>query len=416
MTESSAIRRTTLALMLAQSSASAGFLGMATINAILMAKLSGLDTLAGVPTALVLAGAAAAAYGAGRLTARLGRKRLLTAGSLIGVLGGVVAGLGVLWSSLWLFLPGLLLIGMGRGTLDQSRYAAASINPPDKRAGAISTVVWGGTIGAVLGPLLVDPAGQVASRFGVSPFAGPPFVTAALIGLAGALIAIMLRRVDLRALEQGADARYNPATSAANPVRRAGQLPIFAVPAARAAMLTMACAQASMSLMMTIVGLYMTKTGHTLSDVGSVITGHVLGMYALSPLVGRLADRIGRRAVSLLGIATLAAGCVLTPMSLFTPWIVFSEFLVGFGWSMCYITGSAMLTNALTPQERARSQGASDVFVNVASGFGSLSSGLILQAGGFWVVAMFGLAVSLLPLLAIWSAGRHTPRPAPAGA
>ncbi|HQV70804.1 MAG TPA: MFS transporter [Thermoflexales bacterium] len=405
MTNEKATTRATIALMLTQSSASAGFLSMTSVNAVLMARLSGMDSLAGVPQTLILIGAAISAYFVGRMVARAGRKPLLMMGSLLGVAGALVAGAGVIGTTLLLFLPGLLMIGMARGAMDQGRYAAAAINPPNNRARAISLVVWGGTIGAVLGPLLVDPSGQVATSLGLSPFAGPPFVTAILLGVAGILIFVLLRGVDFRVLSRQIDEKYgNPAAASSAKVDKTHtglKAPVFTVPAARAAMITMACAQAAMSLMMTIISLYMIKNGHTPGDVGSVITAHVLGMYALSPLVGNLADRIGRRNTSVIGIFVLAAACVLTPVFLPTPWIMFCEFLVGFGWSLCYISSGAMLTNALTHEQRAQSQGTSDVFVNVASAFGSLSSGFLLNSFNFWIVAFFGLCVSLAPLLAM---------------
>jgi MFS family permease len=320
----------------------------------------------------------------------------------------LIAGVGVITTSLWLFVPGLFLLGTSRGSLDQGRYAVAGITPPVKRASALSMVVWGGTVGAVLGPLLVAPSGQIATNFGVTPFAGAPFVTAALVGVAGLLIFFLLKGVDLRALAQAIDAKFGspgqtPSTN--EPAKKGLKAPVFVVPAARAAMITMACAQASMTLMMAIISVYMLKNGHTLEDVGVVITAHVLGMYALSPLVGRLADHIGRKATAIIGVFVLAAACVLTPVFLFTPWIMFCEFGVGFGWCLCYISGGAMLTNALTHEQRAQSQGASDVFVNVASAFGSLSSGILLTAFNFWIVAFFGLCVSLIPLLALVGRG-----------
>lgn len=403
MSNQNATRRATIALMLTQSSASAGFLSMTSINAVLMARLSGLDSLAGVPQALILMGAALSAFWVGQMMSRLGRKPLLMLGSALGVAGALIAGAGVILTTLWLFLPGLFMIGMARGAMDQGRYAAAAINPPSNRARAISMVVWGGTIGAVLGPLLVDPSGQIAILFGLSPFAGPPFVTAALLGVAGLLIFVLLQGVDLRALSRSIDETYGGAArspSAKIDKTQTGlRAPVFVVPAARAAMIVMACSQAAMSLMMTIISLYMIKNGHTPGDVGSVITAHVLGMYALSPLVGNLADRIGRKNTALIGIFVLAAACMLTPMFLFTPWIMFCEFFVGFGWSLCYISGGAMLTNALTHEQRAQSQGTSDVFVNMASAVGSLSSGFLLNSFNFWIVAFFGLCVSLAPLL-----------------
>lgn len=414
MTNEQATTRATIALMLTQASASAGFLTSTTVNAAIMVRLSGQESLAGVPQTLILLGAALAAYFAGRMTLRIGRKTLLQMGTVIGVLGGLIAGAGVITTTLWLFVSGLLMLGMSRGSLDQGRYAVAGITPPAKRASALSMVVWGGTVGAVLGPLLVAPSGKIAASFGVTPFAGAPFVTAALVGLAGLLIFLLLRGVDLRALAQAIDAKFGAPTavpSTQTTSKKGLSAPVFAVPAARAAMITMACAQAAMQLMMAIISVYMLKNGHELEEVGIVITAHVLGMYALSPLVGRLADRIGRKPTAVIGVFVLAASCVLTPLFLFTPWIMFCEFGVGFGWCLCYISGGAMLTNALTHEQRAQSQGTSDVFINISSAFGSLSSGILLTAFNFWIVAFFGLLVSITPLLVLRDRNKDSAQP-----
>ncbi len=183
--DSRAVRKTTAALLIAQSISSAALLISSTVNPIVAAQLGGQDALAGLPTALVLGGASLAAYPAGRLMGRYGRRFGLVAGCGVGIAGALVAGLSVMAGALALFFGGLLLLGAGRGTLDQGRYAAAEINPPVHRARAISTVIFGGTIGAILGPLLVAPASRFAAQLGLAPLAGPYLGTACLLALTG---------------------------------------------------------------------------------------------------------------------------------------------------------------------------------------------------------------------------------------
>ena len=137
---------------------------------------------------------------------------------------------------------------------------------------------------------------------------------------------------------------------------------------------------------------------------------HVLGMFAFSPLVGQLADRMGKKQTIALGAITLGMGAALAPFSLWTPWLAFAQFLVGLGWSMMFVSGSALLTDALGLAERARLQGASDTCVQLGAAAGSLSGGLLLATVGFTALSVIGMGVALLPLLFVTRASGQTPR------
>jgi MFS family permease len=188
-------------------------------------------------------------------------------------------------------------------------------------------------------------------------------------------------------------------TTAVQNVQRSLRRMLGEVPAARTALVAMAAGQASMALMMSCISIHMKDHNHGLGDIAMVISMHTLGMFALSPLVGLLTDRIGRRPVIVIGAAILVIGSVLVPVSLHTPVIAFAEFLVGLGWSGCYVAGSTLLTDALGRDERARLQGANDAVVAVCSAIGSLSSGILLELIGIWPLALVGMAVAALPLL-----------------
>ncbi len=403
MNDESAVKRATIALMLAQASASSGFLAMTTINAIVAVKMSNNNAnFAGIPSALVLAGASAMAYFAGLIASRYGRRNSLLIGVSLCIVGALLSGIGININQLGLFLPSLFLFGFGRGALDQSRYAAGDLVPADRRARAISTVVWGGTFGAIIGPQLVDPTSAIAGSLGLNPDSGPAFATVLLQIIAGLCIGLLTIGVDWKGIAQRMGAQDKIKISSS-------RWPVFAIPRARAAFITMVCAQSAMSLMMTIISVHMKAHGMGLNEVGNVITAHVLGMFAFSPLVGRLADRIGRQQTIYIGVAVLAAGCIITPILLLTPFIMFGEFLVGLGWSLCFVSSAALLTNSLAPEQRAVSQGTTDVFVNAGAAIGAISSGILLNLLGFYLVCAFGLTVAIIPLLAVITWGRGTP-------
>jgi MFS family permease len=394
----SAARRITWTLFLTQSLGSAALIANATVNPIVGAELSGRDALSGLPSTLLLIGAASAAQPAGRLMQRIGRRWGLALGFFIGMAGMVVGGLAIVGGNFALFLLGLLLIGGARGAVDQSRYAAADAQLPERRARAISTVVFAGTIGAVVGPKMVGPAGNLLSGFGVTPLAGPMWSGAILFGGAGLLIALLLRPDprDMALAIAAAQPTQNQTSAPARPLRT-----IMRLPTAQLALAAMVCGQVVMVLVMTVTSLHMYHHQHGLGDVGTVITAHTLGMYGLSVVTGPLADRFGRPLTIAAGALLLIAGSLVAPLSLMTSWLALALFLVGLGWNLCYIAGSSLLADILAPSERGNVQGANELAVNLASACSSLSSGFILDAFGYTTLGMAGAALALIPLALI---------------
>lgn len=395
--------RVMLGLMLAQSLSQVAYNTATTITTLTAVQLSGQKALAGLAGMTSLAGAALAAYPAGKLMARVGRRNGLTLGALLCCLGAFIAGFGIVRASFLGFLWGLFVLGMGRATLEQSRFAVAEVNQPERRARAMSLVIWGATVGAVIGPLLATPMGNWALSMGLNTYAGPLLFTSAMYLVVGMVLFAVLS-VNWKGLVERA-----AATSLQSQVDDAPQAPeksrsfreALREPAVFTALLAMMCGQAAMVLLMASVSVHMDDHNHGLGDISAVISMHVLGMFALSPLVGQLADRWGRKQVIALGAGILMTGCVIAPLSYDTPWIALAQFCVGLGWSCCYVAGGALLTDALGVSERARLQGANDTVVSLASATGSLSSGLLLAASGFTLVAGVGFAVALLPLLAV---------------
>lgn len=396
-----ATRRIIGALFVTQSLASAAIIANIAVNAIAGAQLSGNDALAGLPATLMLAGAALSAYPAGRAMQRFGRRPGLLVGMVLGLMGMLIDGVAVLSHSFLLFLGGLFVVGMARGIIDQSRYAAADVVSPERRAGAISTVVFASTIGAVGGPLLVGPLGQVAAAGGLPELTGPMFGGVALFAIA-TLVMFVFMRPDPRTLAL----RLNVQTTTADattvvPVRSVGT--ILRLPLVRAGLVSMVLGQVVMVLVMSVTSLHMSHHAHGLDSISLVIGAHTFGMFGLSMFTGRIADRLGRPLTIIFGALMLIVGALIAPASLLTPWLALGLFLVGLGWNFCYIAGSALVADAIVPSERGAVQGASDLLVNLGSAFGSLSSGFILAGLGYLLLCLIGAVLSLIPLsAALW--------------
>lgn len=388
----------TAVLFAQQSLASAGFIAAATLNSIVGAKLAGNVRWAGVPSAVYLFGGALAAFGWGQVFDWLGRRNGLFMGLVIGAIGSGVAFYAIARESFGLFIAGLLLMGIANAAVQLSRFAAAEVNPPEARGRAISNVVIGGTIGAVIGPLVAGPAGQYIKPFAGDELAGAYLVAMVLFAIGSAVVLAGLRP-DPRDIGRKLAAQFPASSVSSGPAR--SLLEIFRQPAALVALLAMVFGQIVMILVMVITSLHMSDHNHLLSDISIVISAHTFGMYAFSVISGQLVDRWGRGPVILAGASALNLACLAATFSTDVAPLGASLFLLGLGWNFCYVGGSTLLADQLSPAERGRTQGFNDLLVGLASAAGSVTSGLIFAALGYNVMAYSGAALALLPLGAV---------------
>jgi len=389
-------RKTTFTLFLAQSLFSAGFIAMATVSSILGAKLGG-KPWAGVPSAVLLTGSALAASAWGVLMDKIGRRNGITLGLLLGVTGSGLIALAVNQSLLPLMLAGMALLGFANAAVLLGRFAAAEVNPPEKRGVAISNVVLGGTFGAIFGPLLVGPMGALSLRFGLDELTGSYVAGLALLGIASVVIFLGLRPDPRDVGVQVSPLYPSPATD----VKTRPLGVIFREPAALTAVTAMVLGQVVMVAIMVITSLHMEENHHQLGDISAVISAHTFGMYAFSVISGRLADKWGRGPVILTGAATLLLACITAPLSPDVLPLAVSLFLLGLGWNFCFVGGSTLLADQLSPAERGRTQGRNDLFVGLASATSVLSSGLIFDATSYTFIALLAGALSLIPLFMV---------------
>ena len=390
-------RRITWVLFANQSLASAGFIASATINSIIGAKLGGSASYAGVPSAVYQVGAALSASAWGYIMDRIGRRNGMVAGLIIGVIGNAMVLVAIGTSSFLLFLMGMVLMGITNAAVVLGRFAAAEVNPPEKRGAAISNVVLGGTFGAIVGPLLVGPVGNLAHTLGMDELAGAYIATLVLFALSSVVVFIGLRP-DPRDLGKQVAAAHPDlavnATGVARPI-----IEILRQPAALVAVSAMALGQVVMVAIMVITSLHMSDHHHNLRDISAVIASHTFGMFAFSVISGRLADRWGRGPVILTGAFTLLLACITAPLSPNVLPLGVALFLLGLGWNFCFVGGSALLADQLSPLERSRTQGANDLLVGLASATGSLGSGIVFAASNYTVIAIVSGVLALIPLL-----------------
>ncbi|MGW1951748.1 MFS transporter [Streptomyces sp. NPDC001920] len=385
-----------------------GGLGVATgiaLAAVLATEVSGTESLSGLaPTATVAGTAMLSVPLAALMTAR-GRRPGLVLAYLIGAVGAGVAVVAAAVGSFPLLLGGLAAFGAASAANLQARFAAADLAEPERRARAISLVVWATTIGAVLGPNIAAPAGRSVMGLGI-PAAAGPFLWAAGIFLISAVVVAVLLRPDplltARALAPTED--QSPAARSL----RAGLAAVTASSRARLAVVTVAVAHTAMVSVMAMTPVDLAHHGAGIDLIGLVISVHIAGMYAFAPLMGRLTDRLGRLsgiglAVGLLACAVFLAGTAgashgQTAVGLF---------VLGLGWSAGLVSGSALLTDSVPQPARAAAQGLSDLVMNASAGVGGAIAGLVVAKASYgWL--NFTAACLLIPLaaLALFTRGR----------
>jgi MFS family permease len=389
-------RKITTVLFAQQSLASAGFIAAATLNSIVGKELSQHANWAGVPTAVYLLAGAFAAFMWGYVYDAIGRRGGLTTGLSVGVIGSGVAFYAIAIHSFAFFLVGMILMGIANAAVQLGRFAAAEVNKPEHRGRAISNVVIGGTVGSVVGPFVAGPAGKVIGLWGINELAGAYLVSLILFAIAAIVVFVGLRP-DPREIGKEVAEKFPETTTGSGAVRSVFE--IFRQPAARVAVISMVLGQMVMVLVMVITSLYMRDHNHMLGDISIVISAHTVGMYAFSIISGRLADRWGRGPVIIIGSATLVIACIAATISPDVLPLGVALFLLGLGWNFCFVGGSTLLADQLSPLERARTQGFNDLLVGLASASGSLGSGFIFAALGYNTMAWISAAFAFIPLL-----------------
>ncbi len=387
-------RKITFVLFLAQSFASAGFIAAAAINPILGEKLASDRSLATVPVAAYLLSGALSASAWGYLMDRIGRRNGIALGLVLGIIGNGLVLLAIETSSFALMLVGLMLMGTTNSATQLSRFAAAEVNLPEHRGRAISTVIFGGVIGTILARLSAAPMGSFVVTLGMDELSGAYLTTLILFALAALLVFAALRP-DPRDVGREL-AKVYPSSAPEGQSRPIWE--ILRQPAAVIAVTAMALGQVVMVAVMVITSLHMEDHHHARSDIYSVISAHTFGMFAPSIFSGWLLDKIGRAKMILIGSATLLLACIAAPLSPNVLPLGVALFLLGLGWNFCYVGGSTLLADQLSPLERSRTQGTNDFLVGLASALISLTSGFLFDATSYTVIAIVAGILSLIPL------------------
>jgi MFS family permease len=401
VTEPPEQRRTLVILVLAQVLSGAALAAGVTVGALLAQDMLGSTRLSGLPSALFAAGGALAAVGVGRLSERSGRRVGLTAGYLVGAVGGFGVVAAAWLDDIVLLFASLFVYGAGVATSLQARYAGADLAAPSRRGRAVSTVLVATTFGAVVGPNLVSVTGRMAEAIGIPALAGPFLLAGVAYGAAGLLLWAKLRPDPL----QLARALAIVPSTAVGPDLNSRQRGSAWSPAVVSGAGILVLTQFVMVAIMTMTPIHIQHYGHDLSATGVVISAHIAAMFLPSPLSGWLVDRFGPRAIATASALTLLVAGLLAAAAPSASVITLGLALVllGLGWNFGLVSGSTVITDAVPLAFRARTQGTVDLVVAVAGACGGVGSGLLVSATSYRTLALLGglVALAVIPFAAL---------------
>lgn len=422
-------RRTVAVLAVVVALGGLGIAGSITAGGLLVAEVSGSDSASGLGQTAVILGGAMLAVPLARLSSRRGRRAGLVVGYGAGIAGALTSVLAAALDFFPLLLVGLTLLGGAVAAGMQARFAATDLAQPTHVSRDLSLVLWMTSFGAVLGPVLADPASRTAAALGLPPLAGIFLWSGLGFGLAMVLLTVGLRPDPLllvRALggdegspdagpdrvllAEGSSASRPSATgiaatrhdSSGTPGLRETLVGVRASPMATLALAAVVLAHATMIGLMVMTPLHLDAGGASLRIVGFVISVHVIGMYFFAPILGAAADRLGRVTVIAAGAAAMAAAGLIasTTAGPSAGLVAFALFLLGLGWSGCVVAGSSLLTASMPLALRPSAQGVTDLAMGFAGATAGALAGLVF---GLWSYAVLGLLVAMLitPLVVV---------------
>ena len=404
-------QRTVRTLVASQAVGAVGLtIGIATAS-LLAEDISGSEKMAGLAQTFQVLGAAAASWLLARMMAKRGRRLGLATGNLVGGVGALLCVVAGVQRSMPLLLLGSALLGSMSAANLASRYAATDLATPERRARALSVVVWSTTIGAVVGPNLTGPSATLADLLDIPELAGPFVLGAGAMVLAALVLLVFLRPDPLLVARERAEVQPPGGTSWG----RVGVV-LRERPVVVAAIIGLAAAHAVMISVMVMTPLHMHHGGAHLHVIGYVISVHVLGMFAFAPLVGWGADQLGRAPVLAMGGGTLLLAlllCGVSPEG--SSWQIFvGLFLLGVGWSFSTVAASTMISDHTPLDVRTDVQGAADLVMGVTAAAAGGLAGLIVGGLGYgWLNVFSAVLASAVLAAALLGGGPRARRPSP---
>ena len=374
--------------------------------AILGEELTGSELSGGIAASGLTMGAALTAIPLARVMAERGRRPGIAGGYAIAGVGALVCLTAAQVGWYLLLVLGMLGIGLGYASNMAARFAAADL--ADEPGSAIGMLIWASTFGSVLGPLLgFGPIRALATSVGLDELAGPYLLSAALFVVAALTVHFFLRPDPL--VVAGGLGRSESRIPLRSYIR-----PLVESSDGRLAVGSMMVGHVVMVGIMTMLPLHMRAGGHELQVIGSMISLHIIGMYAFSPIVGKLVDRLGPRRIIVVGSLLLTVGAVVAARNEAHQSLgaFVGMFLIGIGWSCGLVASSALLVRTFDGPNRVGIQGLADMCMTAGGASAGVAAGLVLAVSTFPVLATGATVVATLPAVTVlisWRSARRSP-------
>lgn len=378
MERTSAEKRNIPVLMAAQAIGGASPPIIISLGGLVGQMLSGVPGLATLPVSLFNLGLALSTIPAGMLIRRAGHRTTYMLGALLGCVAGLVAALGIFLGSFALFCTGTAVAGFYAACVQSYRFSAGDAAAPGRRAQAISRIMLGGLLAAIIGPQIVI---WTRDAFVTAPFAGSFLGQAALALLALPLFLLLRTPPRLPAAE----------TTSARSLWNIARTPQCFV-AVAAGMVSYGL----MAFIMTAAPMAMVGCGFTAGEAALGIQWHILAMFGPSFFTGRLIERFGKIRITALGLLLIAASGLVALAGLELAHFWGSLILLGIGWNFGFIGATALLADAYTPAEKAKVQSLNDFLVFGSVALASFGSGGLLTSAGWETINRL-----MLPLIAV---------------
>ena len=365
------------------------------VSALAGYSLTQYKALATLPATAYVVGSALSTIPASFWMRRVGRRSGFLTGGAFGLAGSVVAALAMASASFWMLCAGTFLLGIYNAFAQYYRFAAADAAPVEFKAKAISYVLAGGLVGGIVGPEVSKYTRDLVAPTYLATYAS-------LFVFCLVSMAIVSRLAIPRPVDEASHGR-------ARPLREIVAQPVFVVAAGVAAL-----GYATMNLLMTATPLAMGFCGHPYSAAASVISAHVVAMFAPSFFTGSLIKRFGLLPVMGTGVGALFA-CIAVGLSgqlVANFW--WALVLLGVGWNFTYIGGTTLLTEAYRPAERAKTQGANEIAIFTVQAISAFASGVLVNARGWDMLNYVALPLVATAGLAIVWLGARRARAVPA--
>ncbi len=376
---------TVILLSLCQALLTTGNVLLISVNALIGQQLAPSPELITLPVAMQFVGLMCATIPASLVMARIGRKNGFYLGNSVGILGALCCIYALQQGQFMLFCCGTFLLGIGIGFGTLYRFAAVEACPDEQKSRAISLVMAGGVIAAVLGPNLA-----ISSRSWLddSVFSG------AFIGL---LLLYVIALILLSFVRMPATGAVSQTQTAARPISSIVLQPVFIV-AVTIAMV----GYAVMNLIMTVTPVAMARCGFDFSTSAWVIEWHVLGMFLPSFITPRIIGRLGLLPVMVLG-ALLMLLCIALNLHGVSQWHFWAALaLLGVGWNFMFISATQLVTHAYRPAEKAKSQAANEFLVFGMVTLSAFSSGWLESTLGWQMLNTLMIPVLIWALLVMF--------------